>query len=370
MPKKAYTGVGGVAKKLKTIYIGVNNKAKVVKKAYMGVDGKAKVWWDPDGPKTLYLTHTVNFESPDARGVLQTEEQESDTTPRILLGKTEVSVMSRDYSSVTPIYQTDTTYNTVAQAGTKTGYSDRMLVSQSSQNDWAVVTNDIKLHTLPALSNSFGAGKTVPLFTSDNPKVGFFGYICGAVDLSSYIVTYETGPSTRQIYSGVTSGDLTYVSRYDEAKIHIRHSEGVWTEMSTEPIPPSCLAETRGKVFYTGYPPNDYSVDNLAIIEPKLGTTRILHPPRTGVPTLLLRPKLKKQEDSSGGELYFAHEHSSTNSLAIVLNVETLTFIQEPVKNSTELISNGIGTLNGLVANGIVNADYYRKAIYHYTYRD
>ena len=171
MPKRAYTGVGGVAKKLKTIYIGVNNKAKVVKKAYMGVDGKAKVWWDPDGPKTLYFVNALPFEvSADIITLPhQTDSQESSETPRIVFGKPGVYRVSDDFTSVTPLW-TDGTYTMATQGGTTAGYSDRMLVA--TKNDftrvnWSVTTNDMRLHVLGEVNSSnFYNGIIVPSFSS------------------------------------------------------------------------------------------------------------------------------------------------------------------------------------------------------------
>lgn len=43
MAKKAYVGVGNVARKAKKIYIGVNGVARKVKKAYIGVNGVARL---------------------------------------------------------------------------------------------------------------------------------------------------------------------------------------------------------------------------------------------------------------------------------------------------------------------------------------
>lgn len=45
MAKKAYIGVGNLAKKGKKIYIGIDGKARKVKKAYIGVNGVARPWW-------------------------------------------------------------------------------------------------------------------------------------------------------------------------------------------------------------------------------------------------------------------------------------------------------------------------------------
>ena len=50
MAKKAYIGVGGVARKAKKIYVGVGSTARKVKKAYIGVGawrgraGQAENW--------------------------------------------------------------------------------------------------------------------------------------------------------------------------------------------------------------------------------------------------------------------------------------------------------------------------------------
>lgn len=45
MPKAAYTGVSGVAKKNTKIYVGVEGVAKSVKSGYVGVEGVAKQFW-------------------------------------------------------------------------------------------------------------------------------------------------------------------------------------------------------------------------------------------------------------------------------------------------------------------------------------
>ena len=45
MAKGAWIGVGGKAKKIKSMYIGVDGKAKRVKKAWIGVNGKAKLFY-------------------------------------------------------------------------------------------------------------------------------------------------------------------------------------------------------------------------------------------------------------------------------------------------------------------------------------
>lgn len=45
MAKKAYVGVGGVARKIKKGYIGIGGKARKIKKAYIGVGGVARPCW-------------------------------------------------------------------------------------------------------------------------------------------------------------------------------------------------------------------------------------------------------------------------------------------------------------------------------------
>ena len=45
MAKKAYVGVGGVARKVKKGYIGVNGVTRKIKKAYIGVGGIARPCW-------------------------------------------------------------------------------------------------------------------------------------------------------------------------------------------------------------------------------------------------------------------------------------------------------------------------------------
>ena len=45
MAKKAYIGVGGVARKVKKGYLGVDGTARKVKKAYIGIGGVARPCW-------------------------------------------------------------------------------------------------------------------------------------------------------------------------------------------------------------------------------------------------------------------------------------------------------------------------------------
>ncbi len=43
-----YTGVGGKARKIKSLYVGVNGQARQVKKAYVGVNGQARLFYSKD----------------------------------------------------------------------------------------------------------------------------------------------------------------------------------------------------------------------------------------------------------------------------------------------------------------------------------
>lgn len=58
MAKKAYIGVGGLARKVKRCYVGVGNVARKIKKAYIGVGGVARPFWN-DGNLTYYGTVTA-----------------------------------------------------------------------------------------------------------------------------------------------------------------------------------------------------------------------------------------------------------------------------------------------------------------------
>ena len=58
MAKKAYIGVGGVARKAKKIYVGVGSTARKVKKAYIGVGGVARPCWT-GGELAYYGTATA-----------------------------------------------------------------------------------------------------------------------------------------------------------------------------------------------------------------------------------------------------------------------------------------------------------------------
>ena len=49
MATRIYTGVGGKARKVKSIYVGVNGKARSVKAVYVGVNGKARLCWKKPG---------------------------------------------------------------------------------------------------------------------------------------------------------------------------------------------------------------------------------------------------------------------------------------------------------------------------------
>ncbi len=51
-----YTGVGGKARKIKSLYVGVDGKARQVQKAYVGVNGQARLFYE-------YETKTANWEA-------------------------------------------------------------------------------------------------------------------------------------------------------------------------------------------------------------------------------------------------------------------------------------------------------------------
>lgn len=58
MAKKAYLGVGGVARKIKKGYIGVDGIARKIKKAYVGVGGVARPFWA--GGEVVYYGKVMN----------------------------------------------------------------------------------------------------------------------------------------------------------------------------------------------------------------------------------------------------------------------------------------------------------------------
>ena len=57
MAKRAYIGVGGVARKVKKGYIGVGDVARKIKKAYIGIGGVARPCWS-GGELAYYGTIT------------------------------------------------------------------------------------------------------------------------------------------------------------------------------------------------------------------------------------------------------------------------------------------------------------------------
>ena len=60
MATRIYTGVGGKARKVKSIYVGVNGKARSVKAVYVGVNGKARLCWRRPGIYK-YKDNTINL---------------------------------------------------------------------------------------------------------------------------------------------------------------------------------------------------------------------------------------------------------------------------------------------------------------------
>ena len=56
MAKKAYVGVGGVAKTIKNMYVGIDGVARKIVKAYVGVAGKARQFWPKSANWPTYYT--------------------------------------------------------------------------------------------------------------------------------------------------------------------------------------------------------------------------------------------------------------------------------------------------------------------------
>lgn len=63
MPKGAYFGVGGKAKKVKKLFVGINGVARAVKKAYVGVNGKARLWWSGVCSLKAYEYHFSDWQA-------------------------------------------------------------------------------------------------------------------------------------------------------------------------------------------------------------------------------------------------------------------------------------------------------------------
>lgn len=60
MAKKAYIGVGGVARKVKKGYIGVDGVARKIKKAYIGIGGVARPCWGGGKPEAYGTITSLN----------------------------------------------------------------------------------------------------------------------------------------------------------------------------------------------------------------------------------------------------------------------------------------------------------------------
>lgn len=365
MAKTAYTGVGGVAKKLKTIYIGVDGKAKVVKKAYVGVGGKAKVWWDPDGPKTLYLAGTLSFEwSSYASLPRQTDSQESDMTPRLVVGTNGVYRVAKDFSSVTPLWEGEEC-EAVMQGGTTSGYSDRMLVNpRDFINGWSVATNDVRLHTFGRFSPVLYNGVGLPLFDRITPRVLYVGANGATIDLSTYTIELAGKPSERVMYSGASTKKTAYTA-YNTAKLYARSTANeTWSEIAISTHVKTMTAVDE-KVYFLGYPVDADVPYSLGVIDPETSTVQMVDFQKNDTSLQpIFAPRLKKADGTGKAGIYIG----SYNSSIVTLDTETLTISYSPWEGGqffTPANSNSFRFILGhdFTAGGNSN-------IYHYAYRD
>ncbi len=365
MAKTAYTGVGGVAKKLKTIYIGVDGKAKVVKKAYVGVGGKAKVWWAPDGPKTLYLAGTLPFEwAPYASLPRQTDSQESDATPRLVVGTNGVYRVAKDFSSVTPLWEGEE-YDAVMQGGTTSGYSDRMLVKPMNFiNGWSVATNDVRLHTFGRFSASLFNGVGLPLFDRNTPRVLYVGANGAKIDLSTYTIELAGKPSEPVMYSGASTKKTAYTA-YNAAKLYARSTANeTWSEIAIS-VCVQTMTAVDEKVYFLGYPVNAVAPYSLGVIDPETSTVQMVDFQKNDLSLQpSLAPRLKKADGTGKAGIYIG----SYNSSIVTLDTETLTISYSPWEGEQHFITAGPHSFHFLLGHDFTaggNSD-----IYHYAYRD
>lgn len=367
MAKTAYTGVGGVAKKLKTIYIGVDGKAKVVKKAYVGVGGKAKVWWAPDGPKTLYLAGTLSFEwSLYASLPRQTDSQESDMTPRLVVGTNGVYRVAKDFSSVTPLWEGENC-EVVMQGGTTSGYSDRMLVNPRMEftNGWSVATNDVRLHRFGSFSPSLFNGVGLPLFDRITPRVLYVGANGATIDLSTYTIELAGRPSEHVMNSGASTKKTAYTA-YNTAKLYARSTANeTWSEIAISTHVQTMTAVDE-KVYFLGYPVDANVPYSLGVIDPETSTVQMvdlqikdfsLHP--------IFAPRLKKADGTGKAGIYIG----SYNLISIVtLDTETLTISYSPWEGGQFFLQTRSYSFRFLLGHDFTAGG--DSSIYHYAYRD
>lgn len=365
MAKTAYTGVGGVAKKLKTIYIGVDGKAKVVKKAYVGVGGKAKVWWAPDGPKTLYLAGTLSFKwGPYASLPRQTDSQESDMTPRLVVGTNGVYRVAKDFSSVTPLWEGEECEE-VMQGGTTYGYSDRMLVyPRDFFNGWSVATNDVRLHTFGRFSPSLFNGVGLPLFDRITPRVLYVGDNGAKIDLSTYTIELAGKPSESVMYSGASTKKTAYTA-YNTAKLYARSTANeTWSEIAISTHVQTMTAVDE-KVYFLGSPVDAYVPYSLGVIDPETSTVQMVDFQKNDTSLCpSLAPRLKKADGTGKAGIYIG----SYDSFIVTLDTETLTISYSPWEGGQFFLRAGSYGFRFLLGHDFTaggNSD-----IYHYAYRD
>ena len=365
MAKTAYTGVGGVAKKLKTIYIGVDGKAKVVKKAYVGVGGKAKVWWAPDGPKTLYLAGTLSFEWGSYVSLpRQTDSQESDATPRLVVGKNGVYRVAKDFSSVTPLWEGEEC-DVVMQGGTTSGYSGRMLVKpRNFSNGWSVATNDVRLHRFGSFSPSLFNGVGLPLFDRITPRVLYVGADGATIDLSTYTIEWAGSPSESVMYSGASTKKTAYTA-YNTAKLYARSTANeTWSEIAISTRVQTMTAVDE-KVYFLGYSVDASGPYSLGVIDPGTSTVQMVDFQKND--TLLypsLAPRLKKADGTGKAGIYIGRY----DSFMVTLDTETLTISYSPWEGETYFLPANSYNFRFLLGHDFTaggNSD-----IYHYAYRD
>ena len=365
MAKTAYTGVGGVAKKLKTIYIGVDGKAKVVKKAYVGVGGKAKVWWDPDGPKTLYLAGTLSFEwHPYASLPRQTDSQESDATPRLVVGANGVYRVAKDFSSVTPLWEGEEC-EVVMQGGTTSGYSDRMLVKPMDfTNGWSVATNDVRLHRFGSFFPSLFNGVGLPLFDRITPRVLYVGGNSAKIDLSTYTIEWAVMPSKSVMHSGASTKKTAYTA-YNTAKLYARSTANeTWSEMAIS-VRVQTMTAVDEKVYFLGYPVDADVPYSIGVIDPETSTVQMVDFQKNDISlSPIFAPRLKKADGTGKAGIYIGSYYSSI----VTLDTETLTISYSPWEGGqffppTRSYSFRFLLGHDFTAGGDSN-------IYHYAYRD
>ena len=365
MAKTAYTGVGGVAKKLKTIYIGVDGKAKVVKKAYVGVGGKAKVWWDPDGPKTLYLARTLSFEWASYASLpRQTDSQESDATPRLVVGTNGVYRVAKDFSSVTPLWEGEEC-DVVMQGGTTSGYSDRMLVKPGDfDKGWSVATNDVRLHRFGSFSPSLFNGVGLPLFDRITPRVLYVGGNGATIDLSTYTIELAGRPSESVMYSGASTKKTAYTA-YDTAKLYARSTANeTWSEIAIS-VRVQTMTAVDEKVYFLGYPVGAYDPYSLGVIDPETSTVQMVDFQKNDIflrPSLA--PRLKKADGTGKAGIYIG----SYYSFIVTLDTETLTISYSPLEGEQHFISADSNSFRFLLGHDFTAGG--NSSIYHYAYRD